>query len=91
MIELAFGGNTIEFPNHVPAPHITLDGEYVASREWTEAAMVDVKTDDGKVGRFWVSVRIKNGRPVCSVHTKPNKDDGKQISKRVTGMYKTLK
>jgi hypothetical protein len=92
MIELAFGGNTIEFPNHVAAPHLTLDAEYVAERDqWTDAVMVDVKTNDGKIGRFFVNVRIKDGRPVCSIHTKPNKVEDKQVSKRVTGTFKVLK
>lgn len=56
-----------------------------------EVARIDVDTVDAgfsKFSRFWVSLRInKQGRPVVTVTTKLR--DGKQVSKSVTGAFKS--
>ena len=50
-----------------------------------EAAEINVEHEDGKVTRFFVSLRInKQGRATCEVATSI-RDGNQTISKRVTG------
>lgn len=69
-------------------PVVTIDGDEVESRSslggGPGVARVDVKGDLGKIARFWVSVSIKNGRPVLSVSTVVGE---KQVSRKLTGSF----
>jgi len=61
-----------------------------------QVTTIDVENDEGIKGRFWVTVFIKNGRPVVEVATVPAKqragswDEEKTVRKSVTGTFNLL-
>jgi hypothetical protein len=55
-----------------------------------EAVQVVVEDEQGLRSRFWVNVRVKNGRPVATITTKPDLAGNRQVSKSVTGTFRDL-
>lgn len=48
---------------------------------------VNVKGKDGKLARFWVDVRMVNGKPVLQVTTKASMAKDKDVRKQITGRF----
>lgn len=74
-------------------PIVNMDSTEVGQRggHGLEAAVLDIEDEGGLSARFWVRVYInKNGRPVASVSTKPDKHMEKQVTKSVTGTFNRL-
>jgi len=75
-----------------PEPVITIDIDELERAPGTmkSAVRIDVVGPTGEVGRFWMSVGVRRGRPFVWVHTKPDKHRRKQVSKKVQGMFNIL-
>jgi hypothetical protein len=51
------------------------------------ALQLDVHKDNDTYCRFWITVRIRRGRPVVQITTKHPKT-GKETTKEISGSYK---
>ncbi len=80
--------NSVELMLLAPVPEPVIDvsfGEVDDRTFGLTVAEVNVKKDEN-VARFWVSLRIKNGRPVMEVTTKVGKDK-KEVVKQLQGSF----
>jgi len=63
---------------------IEVDSELVENQTFgLNVCDVSVNFEDGKYSKFFVTVRIKNGRPVCEVSTNLH---NKETKKSITGV-----
>lgn len=52
------------------SPVISVSESDVSSRSNYEVAQIDIVGDNGKISRYWVSVRINRGRPTVEIATR---------------------
>lgn len=77
---------------NLPSPRIKVnevDTGADLGMQWDkEACQIDVETRNGQLARFWVSVRVQNGRPKVCVTTDTDKGDNRtEIKKSITGAF----
>lgn len=75
-------------------PCVTIDVEEVERRRGfaggVPVSVVDVVNEAGEKARFFVSVTMKNGRPVAIIATKPDKYRQKQVTKSIMGTFNII-
>lgn len=70
-------------------PILRIDtSEVENSRAATGVLKLEVENDEGVHATFWVSVKMKNGRPVAEISTEPS--EGKFVRKSVMGTCNRL-
>lgn len=73
---------TIDKPHD--APLIEIDQDALEGNLRMPVCDIEVLMEDGYYSRFFVNVRMKNGRPVVELAT--NRNDGKSTVRTVTGV-----
>ena len=75
-------------------PCVTIDAEEVERRKGfsggVPVSVIDVVGKTGERARFFVSVTMKNGRPVAVIATKPDKERHNQVTKSIMGTFNIL-
>ena len=66
------------------APLIEIDQDIIEQEIRMPVCDIEVLMEEGHYSRFFVSVRMKNGRPVVELAT--NRSDGKSTVRTVTGV-----
>ncbi len=71
-------------------PVVVIDNQELQFRDNVEVARIEVRNENGKLARFWVSVIIKRGRPKLVISTKVGQAGGhrKQTTKVVALLTK---
>ncbi len=71
-----------------PSPVIFVNEADVENTFRQEVAQILVEKENGEYARFWVSVRVSNGRPKVYVTTKIGKGETrKQVERSVQGTF----
>jgi len=72
-----------------PSPTIRVNEADIGGRWDIEACRIEVEKENGEFSRFWVSVRVENGRPKVYVTTKTGKlsESRTQVQKSITGTF----
>lgn len=75
-------------------PVVTIDAEEVERRRGfsggVPVSVIDVVGKTGEKARFFISMTMKNGRPVAIIATKPDKERHTQVTKSVMGTFNIL-
>jgi hypothetical protein len=89
-MRVRIGDKVYGLPRNTAEPVVELDAAEQGERDAIGILHIDVSNAQGLVARFWITERLRNGRPQIIVTTKVAKDKEVQRSKSVTGTFNTL-
>lgn len=72
-------------------PVISVDRDEVEAQQSSPGHLcrVEILNPDGRIGRFWILAKIRNGRPV--IETRTPTQTGENMAKKTTGTWRDFR